>query len=338
MRIASIDFFRFVFMLQICLWHMNRCFNLMHNGYVAVEFFFILSGVFIYKSSVSRKSKGVLDYTISKVKRYYPPFLIMLVPTLLLTWDGDAFVRTLNDILFISNTGIYGKGVNDTLWYLSVLVVGGGLIYSMLKHFKDIAISFILPLLVILIYTYIFNTNEGNLEFFGINGWLYKPLARGFAGMSLGVLLGCFFQLEENALKKYQGIVDVLCMGSLIGWIVIILSSSSFDRYALVCSCIIITTCFCKASIFNRFLTWRMWNFLGELTLEMYIVHWALVRLLLLLRDAYLIPGPIILSLYIVMLIPSALLLKKCSSMVITYFSVLLNDRTKNENSNRQFQ
>ena len=158
MRIASIDFFRFVFMLQICLWHMNRCFNLMHNGYVAVEFFFILSGVFIYKSSVSRKSKGVLDYTISKVKRYYPPFLIMLVPTLLLTWDGDAFVRTLNDILFISNTGIYGKGVNDTLWYLSVLVVGGGLIYSMLKHFKDIAISFILPLLVILIYTYIFNT------------------------------------------------------------------------------------------------------------------------------------------------------------------------------------
>ena len=325
MRVTSIDFFRFVFMLQICLWHMNRCFNLMHNGYIAVEFFFILSGLFIYKSSISNKKKGVLDYTINKIKRYYPPFLIMLVPSLILSWDSSAISRVINDFFFIANTGVYGKGVNETLWYLNVLVVGGGLIYSMLKHLKDISVSLILPLLVLLIYTYIFNENNDCLEFFGTKNWLYKPLARGIAGMSLGVLLGCLIKRKEASLIKYRHIFDILSGCSLIGLTFIIFSNTHYDRYALLCSCIIIITCFIKTSIYNRILTYKIWSFLGELSLEMYIVHFALVRLFLNIRDAYLISGPIILFTYIAILVPCAYALKHCSKKIVSYFILFLN-------------
>lgn len=327
MRIASIDFFRFIFMLQICLWHMNRCFNLMGCGYVAVEFFFILSGLFIYKSCVNKKNNSVLDYTLNKIKRYYPPLFIMIIPTLLLTWDDNAFQRILNDILFISNTGVYGKGANDTLWYLSVLVIGGGLIYSMLKHLSNIAISLILPLLVICIYTYIFNTNNGNLEFFGTDGFVYRPLLRGIAGMSLGVLLGCFIQVKSKELLKYTRLIDVLLMCGLFGWIMIVFSHEPYDRYALVCSCFIITSCFVKTSLVNRLLTWKGWNFLGELSLEMYIVHWFLVRFLLGLRDYFLIPGQFILFAYIIILIPCAMLLRFSSKKLFDFLSVSLAKR-----------
>lgn len=321
MRLTSIDFFRFVFMLQICLWHMNRCFNLMYKGYIAVEFFFILSGFFIYRSSISSKSKGVLDYTIGKVKRYYTPFVIMIIPTLLLTWDNNAFLRVLNDLLFISNTGVYGNGVNDTLWYLSVLVVGGGLIYSMLKHFRNISVSFILPLLILLTYTYIFGKNNGNLEFFGIENMFYKPLVRGIAGMSLGVVLSCLVQVKSVALLKNTLILDILCICSIMGWLYLVFCDGPYDRYALVCACIIISCCFVKNSLVNRLLTWKGWNFLGELSLEMYIVHWAIVRLLLGLRDAYLIPGPIILFTYLMTLVPSAYVLRLCSKKMVGCFN-----------------
>ena len=319
MRIVSIDFFRFVFMLQICLWHLNRCFGLMHRGYIAVEFFFILSGFFLYKSSISKKSKGVLDYTLDKIQRYYPPFFIMIIPTLLVTWNEDAFLRTLNDLFFISNTGVFSKGANDTLWYLGVLVVGGGLIYAMLKHFKAIAISFVLPLLIILTYTYIFNINNGNLEFFGIYNCFYKPLWRGMAGMSLGVILSCFIQEKGKELIRYQRGLDFLLVCGLMGWILIVFNQGAYDRYALVCSCIIITTCFVKTSFVNRILTWKGWSFFGELTLEMYIVHWALVRLLLHLRDTFLIHGSYILVGYIIILILGAYALKLCSNKFVEF-------------------
>lgn len=317
MRVVSVDFFRFIFMLQICMWHMNRCFNLMYKGYIAVDFFFILSGFFIYRSSISSKSKGVLNYTIGKVERYYVPFIIMIIPTLLLTWDNNAFLRVLNDLLFISNTGVYGNGVNDTLWYLSVLVVGGGLIYSMLKHFRNISVSFILPLLILMIYTYIFTTNNGNLEFFGIEKMCYKPLVRGIAGMSLGVVLSCLVHVKSATLLKYTRILDIMCICSLIGWTYLVFSDNLYDRYALVCACIIILCCFVRTSLVNRLLTWKGWVFLGELSLEMYIVHWAIVRFLLNLRDVYLIPGPIILFLYLVVLVPSAYGLRLCSNKLV---------------------
>ena len=327
MRIVSIDFFRFVFMLQICLWHLNRCFNFMHKGYIAVEFFFILSGLFIYKHSISKKSKGVLDYTLDRIKKFYPPVFIMVIPTLLLTWDKHAYVRIINDFLFISNTGVFGGGANCTLWYLGVLVLGGGLIYAMLKHFREIAISFILPLMVIIIYTYIFDTNNGSLEFWGVHKGLYKPLIRGIGGMALGVILGRFIQEKGKELIRYQRGFDFLLVCGLIGWILIVFNQGAYDRYTLVCSCIIITTCFIETSFINRIFTWKGWSFLGELTLEMYIVHWALVRCLLNLRDTYLIPGPYILICYIITLMLGAYVLKFCSKKLVEFSKKFLFNR-----------
>ena len=303
---------------------MNSCFHLMHKGYIAVEFFFILSGCFIYKYSISKNSKGVLDYTISRIKKFYPPFFLMIIPTLLLTWDENAFLRTLNDLFFVSNIGIFGKGVNDTLWYLSVLVFGGGLIYAMLKHFSKISISFLLPLLVILTYTYIFNVNNGNLEFWGVDGCFYKPLIRGIAAMSLGAILCCFIKKKENKLNEYHRILDILLVFSLITWGVIVFSKESYEQYTLICSCIIITTCFIKTSIINRILNQNILTFLGGLSLEMYIIHWFLVRLLLLIRDTFLIHGAIILIVYIILLVPSSYFLRYSSKRVLEFSKMLL--------------
>lgn len=319
MRIHSFDFFRFFFTLQICMWHMDSCLNFMNKGYIAVEFFFIMSGFFLYKSSIKDNAQGVFDYTINRIKRFYPPMLIMLIPTLLLTWNSMAPSRLFNDIFFISNSGVFGEAVNGTLWYLNILVIGGGFIYAMLKHFRSISISLILPLIVLLIYTYIFSKNEGRLEVWNVVHCFYMPLLRGIAGISLGVIICCVSKLKEATLSNpfIVRCLNILTLTSLIGILLIVFTEGPYDKYALVFFSIIILACSIKPSMANSLTKWKGWSFLGELTLYIYIVHYPLTRLFLLLRDANCLPSFAVLCLYVLMLIPCAYVLKIASKRLV---------------------
>lgn len=55
--IKSIELLRFMFMLVICIWHSP--FNVFTSGFIFVDFFFILSGYFLYKSLLKGYTPGV---------------------------------------------------------------------------------------------------------------------------------------------------------------------------------------------------------------------------------------------------------------------------------------
>ena len=59
----SIEAFRFLFMLMVCVWHYKSVACIAH-GYMAVEFFFILSGLLMYFSVSKPNALGVFDYTL----------------------------------------------------------------------------------------------------------------------------------------------------------------------------------------------------------------------------------------------------------------------------------
>ena len=73
----SIEFLRFFFMLFICLSHFpGRTVIHLNHAYLAVDFFFIVSGLFIYRSSTKDAPPSTFDYTLKKVKRFWPKMVV----------------------------------------------------------------------------------------------------------------------------------------------------------------------------------------------------------------------------------------------------------------------
>lgn len=74
-KIGSIEAMRFLFMLIICLWHYQGVNGFFSHGYLGVEYFFILSGILLFKSSQKQHAPTPIDYTCSKIKRFMPQYL-----------------------------------------------------------------------------------------------------------------------------------------------------------------------------------------------------------------------------------------------------------------------
>lgn len=117
-RLISIEALRFIFMLVIAVWHFSRI-NPFTHGYIAVDFFFILSGFLLYGSYVRHKYDA-LQYTIAKLKRFYPEYFIVFVVGFLLKLsimlrDGDAVSVLLNAMsegLLVHSVGVFGGSIN----------------------------------------------------------------------------------------------------------------------------------------------------------------------------------------------------------------------------------
>ena len=196
-RNSAIEAMRFFFMAVICVHH-SHFLPAMRHGYLAVEFFFILSGVFIYRAFLRLDSPSPMEYTIGRIKKIWPKYFVALLLTMGALYQRaiemfkngrgwEYVMNVFNDVLMISSLGIYKGEVNSTLWYVVVLIFGGGILYALLKWNSRFTISIILPLSALFYYTYIFN--EGDcVEYWGADGFIYHPLLRGVADMSIGIV------------------------------------------------------------------------------------------------------------------------------------------------------
>ena len=287
-RNRSIEFFRFFFISMICVWHLlhNRAF---HHGYLGVEFFFILSGALLLKSVNKHPETGALDYTINKFLRFFPKYVVSLIPIfVLVNYMGakDLSFNTIVDIIFrfvsecfmLQNVGIFPGGANYPLWYLCVLLYGGGLIYSKLRHSRKLALGVILPIFVIFGYQLIFCNNNSCIERWDNSDGIYLPFVRGIADMSLGVLLMAFISLKRSLLCNHLLLVNMLSIFGLCGVIAQSVILPSHDQYILIFVPFILMACFLDNTIFNRLFSHKIWEILGGLSFEMFLIHAFIIK------------------------------------------------------------
>lgn len=301
-KMNSIEAFRFVFMLIICIWHYQSTKALAH-GYMAVEFFFILSGVLMFFSSNKEYALGTLDYTMKKVKRFAPDCLLMIayvnlrhmiLPVLLGRKELDVswLLQALPESLFLQNTGIYTGGVNFPMWYVSVLLFGGAFVYALLRFNKRLALSIILPMIVLVGYTYIFSMDKrGRIDSFDLHGGIYTPMLRGVCGISLGVVLGYIFVLKKQYIQCVKTwVIDALGMISLCLFLIFAIfpTSQSYDRYLLIIVPFLLLACFVEKSLFNKLFGNKCWAILGGYSWQMLVYHGRIIiPLYVLLKTAF---------------------------------------------------
>ena len=115
-----------------------------YDGYFAVTFFFILSGLVTYKSLSKNKNsitlKASIDNTKKRIKRIYPLHIITLVLMLITSIQYGSSIKRIilsipNVLLlqsFIPLSSIY-FGFNGVSWYISTLMF----CYFMSIYFYD---------------------------------------------------------------------------------------------------------------------------------------------------------------------------------------------------------
>lgn len=289
-RNNSIEFFRFLFMIVICMWHFNM-FEVFSHGYLAVEFFFILSGFFIYKSYITHPERGTLDFLLLRFKRFFPEFLLLLLITFsvksfkylsVTNSFGENFTWIINlfdDVLFLFSTGPFTNGVINPTWYMSVLIWGGSWLYAMLRYDSRLALNILFPLLMVVFGGYI-RSKGGNIELWFTDNKFFLPLVRGMVEMSIGIYLCIFFNSKKDIINKsYSNIVNIMSIFSLINLLILLFIDVYLDIFSILFIPFIILGCLIEKSWFYKLFKHKIWGTLGGITYEMLLIHWCILML-----------------------------------------------------------
>lgn len=287
-RNVAIDAMRFVFICILCPVHCPAV-SPFPNGYIAVEFFFILAGFFIFRSFRVHPDTGTIDFTLKKMRRFFWP-LVLSIGTLMLldrkkfiyphelTTDGilsQYFIR-IPELMFCQGLGIVRPEgyVNVSLWFISVLLLGGG-IYSLLRNVGHKAIALVIPAFVLLGITF--------LTSFGECGMIWRPqlagsplecnLTRGVVEMGIGVMLAYFMEQKTKSINHHAKGVSALGIIGLLGVVLIALSHNNYDTLSLFMIPMIVMACISPRSLFQKVFKGKVWAWLGSLSMYMYFIH-----------------------------------------------------------------
>ena len=206
--------------------------------YRSVDFFFLLSGFLLFRSFSTRRSENALDYTFSKIKRFLPLNIVVIIITCVFTTIEP--VTSINKALnifqsFIVNLlcaipnflflqlfiPVYENFLPTQsdwfapLWYISALLVSGFLWYWILlflqkKHEEKSNYHAWGLVAAIFIYCYLLqqygqlNISLAFAPIFNIStGFL-----RGFAGMGLGIFCANYkFELKTKKILKIAKVI-----------------------------------------------------------------------------------------------------------------------------------
>lgn len=312
-RNPNIELLRVVFMIVICLWHFRGVAPSFNNGYIAVEFFFIVSGFLLYNSYCNHPEISTYNYILKKIKVFYPAYIIMFFPTMIIRWrewipsdynlDGivSVFNVVIRDIFLLGGLEIYGGiPLNPPLWYITILLVGSYFLYTLLKIVGKYTIH-ICSILVVLLYIYLFDVSNSLDCFSGIR---FHEIIRGIAGMSLGVLLS-YIAVYKNLRKSNRFVFISMTLIALF----YCYSSVHYDCYAILVFSILILSSLTKYD-YHPFLEQIIIR-LGGITYEMLCVHIAINQSFAYIAKTIVLPNYLNIIIYLVLVITFAVFLHK---------------------------
>lgn len=255
------------------------------NGtYFSVEFFFMVSGYLLYEGFLrnpERYSSG-LHYLWARVKRLFPYYWGSYALLILWFIGTRGLKETLYTIsyrypeLFALQCMGLNEGwinMNNSTWYISVMLLCGFVIYHCLVKWKDNFINFVAPIMIIVFYSYLYRNNGGIHVVTQTEGfYLNWALMRGMAAMCLGIF-ACRLnhairrkEIRQGFLKVMGGIGFVFIMSASMIW-----GWSTRDYLYIIIETLCVAFCFLPSDrklYSNRFV--QKW---ADITICIYLTH-----------------------------------------------------------------
>lgn len=310
-RLAHVDGLRGIFALAVALMHFNK--NLIVPGaYLAVDFFFVLSGFILTLVYLPRVGKMTLgDFAFARFSRLWPLHMFTLLLYIFIyavsiylekgtlklfpKWPGNEFRTFIENVLLLHSVG-FQKALtwNYPSWSISVeffvnialFLALAGLVLNEIKS----------KVLVILGATIIFcmvvlnhNLDHLDTQMAITTQWAYflnAGLLRGFAGIFLGVFVALFvkFWSERHevtlspVMRAMKWISEIVLLGILF-FLIVFQPTTEVDFIAIyLFAALLILLSLGKTSPLCFVLGLKPFTFLGMISYSVYLGHAPLLQ------------------------------------------------------------
>lgn len=330
-RNGEIELLRFILAVIVFSFHFEYAGFVFRSGYLAVDFFFMLSGYFMMRhietdSEHNNSMKSLFIYIRSRFIRlfftyFFVCFLSYFIKCFVLKEISikTVFDKGIWDFLMIQS---FGFGFYITvLWYVSVLLVSSFIVYLLkicLKN-KFIPVIFILSIVSI---AFLLQTNQ-SISSMDNHLIVSDGLLRGFAEMSLGCIL---FKITQYITVKSRSIFLILSITKyvlLVAFLFFMTREPGIKDY----SCIVLIFGYllllfiCQSTTSNVFNN-KFFYFLGSISYDFYLNQVLIIYLARLLPENLMRENSII-TFSIFVIIDIVL------SVITNYFSKLFSKRIK---------
>lgn len=311
---GTIEFLRFVFCISVLMYHVGKytlgSISLNGNihlaffphGSIGVEFFFLVTGLFLARSidkelSISKKNKtdigeDTIKFIFKKIKTIFPYYILSLIMIFIIDYIVNKYtlvhavkllIGSIPEIFFLQMTGIPVTYINRFDWYISVMMICIAIIYPLCKKYYKTFVTLVAPLFAILILGYL-GYNYSSLT--GVTVWVgftYKGMLRGLAEILLGTTAYYIAnKLSELKLKKIKQVFLTLFEAlTYLGVLIIVMCTfkSEYEFTALILLFIGITLTYSQITYSKNIFNNNLFNYLGKLSLPIYLTQLPAITL-----------------------------------------------------------
>lgn len=346
-----IGIWKFIFAIVIMLFHSRRLYidldtSLFKGGYIAVEFFFIVSGFYFAKNTLKEyyKKETIGKETINliwkKIKVFFPYILVaylinVIVKIIFSKFKIVSIVNSIWNLLLLKEFGFRGPIYSGQLWYLSVIFISLFILYPLVKKYKKNFIQLYSPIIVIFILGAL-NRYKLGLDHSYANwiGYMNTGILRGFADINIGMLIYLLNEKLKNVEYTKLGkiVLSLISEGLLILVLLITSKMKNFVHYDYVMLLFIVvsvTIMVSKKTIEYELLSNKISNYLEKISLPIFINHSAIIDLCFYSSLIKLSPVKLtiivvistillsIIEMQLIKLIKKKQLISKCSKLII---------------------
>lgn len=294
---AEIDCWRLLFACVIVLYHCRSLGKLgdtnvalFRNGWIATEFFFLVSG-YLQAESAARSSlvsvptaSCVFSFWYKKWKRFFPYVLSSYIGlwNCMGSYAGFAAVlphlsHSLGELSLTYMSGLGQTLLNRPVWYLSTLLVCSTIFQPLLKRHLHTFTRWIAPIAAVALLVWISRTDapEGPFVWEGI---AYRGLIRALGCMLMGIACQPVVQLLRQ--KRLCKTTRWLLFGLELCCFFIVLCIAQFGKVReLYGECIAlfgvaIVIAFAGVTPLAARIPRKLGKWLSELSLSLFCSHW----------------------------------------------------------------
>ena len=281
-------------MILIIVMHHSLFVKGMHHGYLAVDMFFWIAGVFLMRT-IMKKEQTAVHYTYRRLQKVFLPYLLSFGLAAVLDYkhlmsftNFDSFMDVYVPFAsFLTLTEEMGPPLHSYVilvggWFLSVMIIGGFLLFSILEYNRKLATKVLLPLAFILGYSFMFQINP-EVDNFSKLACISFPLLRGFLGMSGGAMVYALSSNYPELLNKNGRLINLGAASAFVLFLCIMFTQKSFDAQLVLLIPLILLGMLISDSwaekCYRRIPYGGVLPWLGEISLEIFLIHSPVIHI-----------------------------------------------------------
>jgi peptidoglycan/LPS O-acetylase OafA/YrhL len=282
----TFDLLKFIAAIIVALLHYN--WEIVPQGYLCVEFFFIINGMMIAKGYKKLLNTSCIDIIKSKLSNIYLYYIIILLLTIIYQEGKVSILDIFKYLFFYQYLGLAENNLPFwQIWYIAIYIIVSIFYVLIIKIFqsKYVYITIIISITLLINMYNLTEYHSINMTYEITLFGLPFGMVRGIVGIGVGIIVQNIAdkcRIIRKPLKNFSILVElILCI--LLFSIFIkkpVTTEGDFISYVLIS--ILLLSLSLKSNFISfkldAFLSNNVCSFILSLSLPIYIFHTVVIR------------------------------------------------------------